>query len=65
MKPGVFEMARSILPTLSHRVARRAAVLGCILGLGLALGACSKCDVPTWMPNQNAPHTCHDGPDPQ
>jgi hypothetical protein len=35
------------------------------LGFGLALGACSKCDVPTWMPNPAAPHACHNGPDPQ
>jgi len=25
--------------------------------LGLALGACSKCDVPVWMPG-----SCHAGP---
>jgi hypothetical protein len=64
MKKSVFPMATTtwrMAPT-----ARRAAVLACILGLGLALGACSKCDVPTWMPNnQNTPHTCHNGPDPQ
>jgi hypothetical protein len=36
-----------------------------VLGFGFALGACSKCDVPTWMPNPSAPHTCHDGPSPQ
>jgi hypothetical protein len=35
------------------------------LGLGLALGACSKCDVPNWFPNPSAPHACHDGPAPQ
>jgi hypothetical protein len=65
MKPSVFQMARRISRMAPHPAARRAAVLACILGLGLALGACSKCDVPTWMPNQNAPHTCHDGPSPQ
>lgn len=27
----------------------------------LALGACSKCDVPNW----SAPRACHDGPAPQ
>jgi hypothetical protein len=32
------------------------------LGFGLALGACSKCDVPNWFPNPSAPHACHDGP---
>jgi hypothetical protein len=35
------------------------------LCFGLVLGACSKCDVPTWMPNPAAPHACHNGPDPQ
>jgi hypothetical protein len=35
------------------------------LGLGLALGACSKCDVPNLLPNPSAPHACHDGPSPQ
>jgi hypothetical protein len=32
------------------------------LGFALALGACSKCDVPNWLPNPQAPHACHDGP---
>jgi hypothetical protein len=32
-----------------------------VLAAGLALGACSKCDVPTWQPNK-APQSCHDGP---
>jgi hypothetical protein len=34
------------------RFLRVLAVLGLILGCGLALGACSKCDVPTWQPSQ-------------
>jgi hypothetical protein len=43
------------------------AVLGLILGCGLALGACSKCDVPTWQPGQSGqtPHSCHATPSPQ
>jgi hypothetical protein len=28
-------------------------------GIGLALAACSKCDVPTWRHNP-APGACHD-----
>jgi hypothetical protein len=32
------------------------------LGFALALGACSKCDVPDWLPKPAAPHACHDGP---
>jgi hypothetical protein len=32
--------------------------------LGLALGACSKCDVPFWRHNAPpAPGSCHDGPE--
>jgi hypothetical protein len=39
--------------------------LAVALAFGLMLGACSKCDVPAWMPNPAAPHACHNGPDPQ
>jgi hypothetical protein len=33
------------------------------LALGLALSACTKCDIPTWHPN-SAPgqQSCHEGP---
>jgi len=66
MKKSVFQMTKCAWRIAPRAAARLAAVLACIIGLGLALGACSKCDVPTWMPNnQNAPHTCHDGPSPQ
>lgn len=41
--------------------ARAAAAVIVIVGLGLALGACSKCDVP----NLTAPRACHEGPAPQ
>jgi hypothetical protein len=55
---NVFGIARGHL-------ARSATVLAAILGLGLTLGACSKCDVPTWQPGQTGPKSCHDGPAPQ
>jgi hypothetical protein len=42
-----------------------ARVLFAILGLGLTLAACSKCDVPNLLPHQAGPQSCHDGPDPQ
>jgi len=42
-------------------VVRTAAACCIVVGLGLALGACTKCDVP----NLTAPHACHDGPAPQ
>jgi hypothetical protein len=39
-----------------------------IAGIGLMLGACSKCDVPTpWQHSSagGAPAACHDGPQAQ
>jgi hypothetical protein len=38
-----------------------------LLGLGLMLGACTKCDVPTWQHSSagDAPVACHDSPAPQ
>jgi hypothetical protein len=36
-----------------------------VLGLAVALGACSKCDVPNLLPNKPGPQSCHDGPSPQ
>ena len=38
--------------------------LAAVLGIGLLLGACSKCDVPTWQHSSldGAPAACHDGP---
>jgi hypothetical protein len=38
-----------------------------LLGFGLMLGACTKCDVPTWQHSSTggAPAACHDSPAPQ
>jgi hypothetical protein len=39
-----------------------------LLGVGLTLGACSKCDIPTPWENsisKNTPGSCHDEPRPQ
>ena len=47
------------------RRARPLTVLFAVFGIGLALGACSKCDVPSLFPNPSAPRSCHDGPPPQ
>jgi len=32
-----------------------------VVGFAVALGACSKCDVPTWQPNRTpgSPASCH------
>jgi hypothetical protein len=35
------------------------------LTVALALGACTKCDFPTWQPNRAAPQSCHGTPSPQ
>jgi hypothetical protein len=36
------------------------------VGFGLMLGACSKCDMPTWHSSTGtAPVACHEGPSPQ
>jgi len=43
-----------------NRMARPLPIL--IAVVGLALGACSKCDVPNLIPNKSAPQSCHDGP---
>ncbi|MFZ3308776.1 MAG: hypothetical protein WB868_19310 [Xanthobacteraceae bacterium] len=34
-------------------------------GLAFALGACTKCDVPNFLPHPAGPQSCHSGPDPQ
>jgi hypothetical protein len=50
---------------ISRIVPRRRGRLVLLLGLfALALGACSKCDVPNLLPHQAGPQTCHDGPSP-
>jgi hypothetical protein len=38
-----------------------------LLGFALMLGACTKCDVPTWQRSSSgdAPVACHDSPTPQ
>jgi hypothetical protein len=62
-KPQVSRsMARLMGPS-----ARFAAVLAAVVGIGLLLGACSKCDVPNWFPNRPGqnPQSCHDAPAPQ
>jgi len=59
----------NVVSTLVQSIERRATPrlmrLLIALGFSLALGACSKCDVPNWLPNPSAPHACHDGPSPQ
>ncbi len=58
--PKLNAYAERVMAT--RRAIRGAAVLTVLLGLGLALGACSKCDVPVWQPRPAGPQSCHDGP---
>jgi hypothetical protein len=53
-------MPNFVAITANRDLARKLAMLVAVLGVGLALGACTKCDVPTWTPS-----SCHDGPKPQ
>jgi hypothetical protein len=57
----------AIAPSIARLVGRPALRLALLLGTGLTLGACSKCDVPTWQHGSAgaAPAACHDGPQPQ
>jgi hypothetical protein len=48
-----------------RRLPRLIATAGLVLGLGLLLGACTKCDVWKWLPAGQTPHSCHDTPAPQ
>jgi hypothetical protein len=65
MEKCVSRMARSNWRIAPRAAARFAALLAGFLGLGLALGACTKCDIPNLIPAQAGPHACHAGPDPQ
>jgi len=62
--PEMSYFAFSIAVVADRRTARPVAVFAALLGLGLALGACSKCDLPAWQPNRQAPQSCHGGPAP-
>ena len=52
------------MPKNAHIAAGRILRLLVLATFGLALGACSKCDVPNWLPG-HSPASCHDGPSPQ
>lgn len=47
-----------------RRDLRRGLLFIAMTGFGLALAACTKCDVPNLLPHQTAPQSCHDGPEP-
>jgi hypothetical protein len=57
---GLLQTMQTIMSTAR---ARSLALLA-VAGLALALGACSKCDIPAWgSPSPPPPQSCHDGPD--
>lgn len=56
---------RAIAQFNGGRALRRVGGLAAVLGLALALGACSKCDVPNLLPSPPGPHACHDAASPQ
>jgi hypothetical protein len=51
----------------ARRLIGRILPLFVLVGVGLALGACTKCDVPNWARRTSsaAPLMCHDAPQPQ
>jgi hypothetical protein len=55
------------MPNNVHIAVGRILRLLVLATLALTLGACSKCDVPNWLPGHSpaAPASCHDGPSPR
>jgi hypothetical protein len=52
-----------LIRTIAHIAGDRTLRFLAVVAFGLALGACSKCDVPTWRHDSPAaPQSCHDGP---
>ncbi|MGA3308354.1 MAG: hypothetical protein ABSD08_07040 [Xanthobacteraceae bacterium] len=49
------------MPNIMRIAGDRILRLLVVAGFGLMLGACSKCDVPTWQPNRapGPPLSCH------
>jgi hypothetical protein len=59
-------MSWTVLRGLSQRSGATLRLVA-LLGFALTLGACTKCDVPTWQHSSSgeAPVACHDSPAPQ
>jgi hypothetical protein len=53
----------ALMRTIQRAAGARSFRLFAIAAFGLALAACSKCDVPNWRHDSPAaPQSCHDGP---
>jgi hypothetical protein len=51
-----------LMRTITDLAGARSSRLLVVVVFGLALGACSKCDMPTWHHDPPAaPQSCHDG----
>jgi hypothetical protein len=60
-------MPDRLAPKTTRMIGDRVLRIIAVVGFGLMLGACSKCDVPDWFHTGSgtAPHVCHDAPPPQ
>ncbi len=56
--------AEGIMTGMARIAGNRLWRLAVVVGFAMALGACSKCDVPTWQPNRapGPPLSCHGDP---
>jgi hypothetical protein len=53
----------ALMRTIQRAAGARSFRLFAVAAFGLALVACSKCDVPNWRHDSPAaPQSCHDGP---
>jgi hypothetical protein len=55
------EWTEGIMTRMARIAGNRLLRLVVVVSFGMTLGACSKCDVPTWQPNRapGPPLSCH------
>jgi hypothetical protein len=60
---GEGERILAFMRIMARTAGRPSLRLFAVAAFGLALAACSKCDMPTWHHDSApAPQSCHDGP---